>query len=178
MIAGSLIREEARPMSPAFRMALRAVRTKGDVRRGKTVRSIPRRVGLGVVNKTATVVVVDDDRSVLGALARLIRALGFQVQTFDRPTEVLAGSIPSTNACLVVDVNLPEMNGLELCEALAKSGRRLPAILITGRDDARTRRLVEGARAVEVLYKPIDEEPLLDAIARALTLSRPDPHGD
>jgi FixJ family two-component response regulator len=120
----------------------------------------------------ATVLVVDDDPSVLRSLKRLISASGFAVQTFDCPAELLASETPRCNACLVVDIDMPEMNGIEMCEALKGSGRRLPAILITGRTDTRTRLLAEKSDAVAVLFKPFDEAPLLDAIARALALSR------
>ncbi len=115
-----------------------------------------------------TVLVVDDDVSVLKALARLIRSAGYDVRTFSRPSALLADDLPTANACLVVDVNLPEMNGSELCEALACSGRGLPVIFITGRSDAATRTLTERVSAVAVLSKPFDEALLLPAISRAL----------
>jgi two-component system response regulator FixJ len=121
---------------------------------------------------TATVLVVDDDRSVLPALARLIRAAGFKVRSFDRPSALLASAIPRTDACMLVDIHLPEMNGIELCEVLAQSGRGLPAIIITGRNDAETRRLIAQAHPVAALFKPIDERTLLEAVARALALSK------
>ena len=69
--------------------------------------------------EAATVVVVDDDPSVLRALSRLIQAAGFRVLTFDRPSALLASALPRVNACMVVDINLPEMAGSELCSALA-----------------------------------------------------------
>jgi FixJ family two-component response regulator len=119
----------------------------------------------------ATVLVVDDDPSVLSALARLIQAAGFNVMTFDRPSALLASAIPRDNACMVVDINLPEMSGSELCRALAASERGLPAVLITGRNDFATQRLIEEAHAVAALFKPVDERILFDAIARALALS-------
>ncbi len=124
------------------------------------------------IEKEATVLVVDDDPSVLPALARLIRAAGFRVRTFDRPSSLLASEMPKANACMLVDVHLPEMNGVELCEALAESGRGLPAILITGRTDAETRRLLERAHPIAALFKPVDERLLLEAVARALALSK------
>jgi FixJ family two-component response regulator len=119
----------------------------------------------------ATVLVVDDDPSVLSALARLIQAAGFRVLTFDRPSALLASTIPTDDACMVVDINLPEMNGDALCSALKASGRGLPAVLITGRNDFATQRLIEGADAVAALFKPVDERALFDAIARALAPS-------
>ncbi len=75
---------------------------------------------------------------------------------------------------MVVDINLPEMNGGELCSALTASGRGLPAVLITGRNDFATQRLIEEAHAVAALFKPIDERVLFDAIAQALALSGTD----
>jgi len=108
---------------------------------------------------------------VLRALTRLLTAAGFKVLPFDRPSALLANPVPATNACMLVDVNLPEMNGSELCSAMAESGRALPAVLITGRDDSATLRLIAEANAVEALFKPVDERALLDAITRALTHS-------
>jgi CheY-like chemotaxis protein len=118
--------------------------------------------------KVATVVVVDDDPSVLRALSRLIQTAGFRVLAFDRPSALIASEIPKADACLIVDLNLPEMNGSELCSALTASGRGLPAILITGRDDSATQRLIKGTHPLAVLLKPVDERALFDAITRAL----------
>jgi FixJ family two-component response regulator len=115
-----------------------------------------------------TVFVVDDDVSALSAIARLIRSAGFKVKAFGHPKALLSEELPTRNACLVVDICLPEMNGVELCHALAATGRAIPTILITGRNDEATHRLAEGSGAVEVLFKPIDEVPLLDAISRCL----------
>jgi len=120
----------------------------------------------------ATVLVVDDDPSVLQALARLMRADGFRVRTFDRPGALLASEMPTTNACMLVDVHLPEMNGFQLCKALAETGRGLPAIMITGRDDAETRRMIEREHPVAALFKPIEENALLEAVAHGLALSK------
>jgi len=84
---------------------------------------------------------------------------------------LLASETPRTNACLVVDIDMPEMNGIEMCEVLKGSGRGLPTILITGKTDGRTRSLAAQSDAVAVLFKPFEEEPLLDAIARAIAPS-------
>lgn len=124
-----------------------------------------------VVRKRATVLVVDDDQSILKALARLLRSAGFNVQTFERPSLLLAGKLPTLNACLIVDINLPEMNGVELCRELVQAGCRLPMILITGRNPEAIDRLVKEGEVLALLYKPLDEEPLLEAIGRAITLS-------
>ncbi len=119
----------------------------------------------------ATVLVVDDDPSILRSLKRLLSASGFEVKTFGRASELLTSETPRSNTCKVVDIDMPEMNGIEMCEVLKGSGRGLPAILITGRTDTRTRSLAAQADAVAVLFKPFDEEPLLEAIACALALS-------
>jgi FixJ family two-component response regulator len=120
----------------------------------------------------STVIVVDDDPSILGALARLLRTAGYRARSFSRAESLLVSRIPRRNACVVADINLPGMNGVELCDALARSGAALPYILITGRDDAATRRIIEKAHPLAVLNKPIDEAPLLKAIARAVALSQ------
>jgi FixJ family two-component response regulator len=125
------------------------------------------------LNKTThggrpTVIVIDDDVSVLKALARLIRSAGYEVRTFSQPCALLAEELPTANACMVVDVHLPEMNGAELCETLARSGRSLPVIFITGRSDSVTQGLTERVSAVAVLFKPFNESLLLPAISRAL----------
>src|SRR5258708_2373860 len=122
----------------------------------------------------ATVLVVDDDPSVLRSLNRLLSASGFHVKTFGKPSELLASETPRTNACMVVDIDLPEMNGIDRCEVLKGSGRGLPTILIPGRTDTRTRMQAAQSDAVAVLFKPFEEEPLLDAIARAVALSTQD----
>jgi FixJ family two-component response regulator len=114
------------------------------------------------------VLVVDDDESALSAIARLIHSAGFKVRAFSHPKALLSEQLPR-NACLIADIYLPEMNGVELCHTLAITGHPLPTILITGRNDEMTRRLVEKSEAITVLFKPIDEVPLLEAISLCLS---------
>jgi FixJ family two-component response regulator len=116
------------------------------------------------------VVVVDDDPSVLRSLKRLLEVAGLRVWTFDHPSALLATDLPSSHVCIVADIGLPEMTGIEMCQALADSGCQVPAILITGRTAAEIRPLLEQCEHVTVLFKPFDEKPLLDAIARVLAL--------
>jgi FixJ family two-component response regulator len=144
----------------------------------KDAGSSARRTRATRAGEAATVIVVDDDPSVLRALARLIGAAGFRVLTFDRPSALLASQMPKSNACMIIDLNLPEMNGSQLCHALAASGRALPAVLITGRNDSTTRRLIADAHPVAALYKPVDERSLFEAIARALALAENEPEND
>jgi FixJ family two-component response regulator len=154
-IVTSLARKEA-----AARPERASKSAKSKVRETKEVGTI----------SPAAVLVVDDDPSVLRSLKRLLSASGFHVTTFGGPSELLASETPRKNACMVVDIDMPEMNGIEMCEMLKGSGRGLPAILITGRTDAKTRTLAAQSDAVAVLFKPFEEEPLLDAIARAIAL--------
>ena len=140
-------------------------------RPSKKAKSRVREANVTATTRAGTVLVVDDDPSVLRSLNRLISASGFAVKVFAKPSELMASEIPTSNACMVVDIDMPEMTGIEMCEVLKGSGRGLPAILITGRTDARTRSQAVEADAVAVLFKPFDKEPLLDAIGRAIALS-------
>lgn len=168
-------------LAPAVRLGLTAV-PGTSILRAAIAADPPRRRARGgagtsvqgryaeSAGEAATIVVVEDDPSVLRALSRLIQAAGFRVMIYDRPSALLASEIPKANACAVIDINLPEMNGSELCRALAASGRGLPAVLMTGRSDLATQRLIDRAHPVAALFKPFDERTLFDAIAKALAL--------
>lgn len=155
----SLVRKNATRQSRLSRE-----KTKSKVRKPKAIGS----------PNPATVLIVEDDPSVLRALSRLVSASGFDVKTFDTPSELLVSQIPKENACMVVDIGLPEMTGIEMCDILKASGRCLPIILITGRTDVSNCSLAARSNAVAVLFKPFDEQPLLDAIGRAIALSTGD----
>ena len=118
--------------------------------------------------KPIIIIVIDDDPSILRALRRLVSGAGFEVWTFDRPSALLKSDLPKTGACLIVDIDLPEMNGVELCATLAASGCRLPVILITAHTDDETRRLADGAHPVALLIKPFGRDLLVNSIQRAL----------
>ena len=125
-----------------------------------------------LVTKKPIIIVIDDDPSILRALRRLVSGAGFDVRTFDRPSALLRSDLPKSEACLVVDIDLPEMNGVELCETLAASGCRLPVILITAHTDEETRRLADGACPVALLIKPFGREILVNSIESALLAGR------
>jgi FixJ family two-component response regulator len=114
-----------------------------------------------------TVVVIDDDSSLLRALRRLLLAVDLNVLVFDSAEAFLAGQIPVGKVCLLLDIYLPGMSGIDLCKMLAESGRSLPTILMSARDDDITRRSAREAGVVGTLYKPFDENVLLHTIARA-----------
>jgi FixJ family two-component response regulator len=114
------------------------------------------------------VIVIDDDPSILRALRRLVSGAGFDVQTFERPSTLLKSALPNAQACLVVDIDLPEMNGVELCRMLAASGCTLPVILITAQTDEETRRLADEVHPVALLIKPFGRSLLINSIRSAL----------
>ena len=114
------------------------------------------------------VILVEDDPSVLRALRRLLVVSGFKVSTFVRPSSLLAVSVPDPDVCLIFDVHLPEMTGVELYQALAASGCRSPLILITGWVDNATREMAKRLNAAAVLTKPFSRASLVAAIHRGL----------
>lgn len=117
---------------------------------------------------TATVIVVDDDASIRRALRRQLQILGFNVLDFQSAEEFLTSEIPTDDACLLLDVYMPGMSGIELCRSMAASGRHLPTILISGRDDEQTKKMMRGAKPIASLLKPFDEISLIRAIRKAL----------
>jgi FixJ family two-component response regulator len=119
-----------------------------------------------------TVFLVDDDSSILRALERLLRAAGFNVAPFISPQEFLDQQNADATGCIVLDVAMPGLSGLELGEALARAGNRLPIIFLTGHDDIPTRVRAMQAGAVDFLCKPCPEDELLAAIKRALVRDR------
>lgn len=120
------------------------------------------------IAKKPIVIVIDDDPSMLRALRRFVSGAGFEVRTFDRPSTILKSDLPKAGGCLVVDIDLPEMNGVELCATLAASGCRLPVILITAHTDDETRRMADDAHPVALLIKPFRRELLMRSIQNAL----------
>lgn len=125
-----------------------------------------------MTNNRPIVIVIDDDPSILRALRRLISGAGFDVRTFDRPSALLQRDLPTAEACLIVDIDLPEMNGVELCAALAASGSRLPVILITAHTDEQTRALARRAHPITLLVKPFARSLLMNSIETALHRGR------
>jgi len=112
--------------------------------------------------------IVDDDDSLRNSLNNLIRSVGFAVQGFSSAEAFLNSNHLDDTACLILDVRMPGMSGLELQRQLMAADCQIPIVFITshGDDDARSRALAAGA--VEFLYKPFREEALLNAIHTAL----------
>jgi len=122
---------------------------------------------------TADVVyVVDDDESVRRSLARLMRSAGLAAETFPSAQAFLDRQLPDRTACLVLDVRLPGLSGLDLQGALSETERSVPIIFITGHGSVPMSVQAMKRGAVDFLQKPFDEDDLLAAIGRALATYR------
>jgi FixJ family two-component response regulator len=121
--------------------------------------------------KPATVILVDDDSLLRQALSRLLQEYGLNVISFARPSEVLSTPLPTTNSVLILDIHLPEMTGVALHKKLAAMNTRIPTILITGHRGEMANVYREGIGVVAILFKPIEEKELLEAIGQALERS-------
>jgi FixJ family two-component response regulator len=115
--------------------------------------------------------IVDDDDSLRNSLDNLIRSVGFRTQGFPSAEAFLSSNQARDTACLILDVRMPGMSGLELQRRMLESNWCIPIIFITSHadDDARTRAIEAGA--VDFLYKPFREENLLKAVDAALNHS-------
>jgi len=120
----------------------------------------------------AIVFVVDDDESVRESLGGLIRSAGMRVETFASARQFLAGPRADAPSCLVLDVHLPGLSGLDLQKRMAEGDIEIPIIFITGRGDIPTTVRAMKAGAVEFLTKPFHDHDLLDAIGQAIERDR------
>ena len=120
----------------------------------------------------AIVFVVDDDAAVREALGGLIRSAGLKVETFASAQEFLARAPADVSSCLVLDVRLPGLSGLDLQSRMAEINREIPIVFITGHGDIPTSVRAMKAGAVEFLTKPFGDRELLDAIAQAIERHR------
>ena len=119
--------------------------------------------------KKSLVSVVEDDRFFRESMGRLLRSLGHTVEVFPSAADFLASPYLGETACLVADVNMPEMTGIELYRRLADVGRAIPTILITAypNDADRSRALTDGV--ICYLRKPVDEQHLVRCLRAAIT---------
>ena len=124
------------------------------------------------MSKNPLIAVVDDDASMRGALRNLLRSVGFRAAAFASAEDFWhAGPLQAT-ACLIVDVRMPRMSGLELQQHLATIQCPVPLIFITAHGDEEARARALRAGAVDFLYKPFSDAVLLGAIQSALQTSR------
>jgi FixJ family two-component response regulator len=120
----------------------------------------------------ATVFVVDDDGPMRVALMNLIRSVGLRVELFASAQEFLRSKLPDVPSCLILDVRLPGLSGLDLQRRTIESGMEIPIIFLTGYGDIPMTVRAMKAGAVEFLTKPFRDQDLLDAIQQALERDR------
>ena len=121
---------------------------------------------------TGTVFIVDDDAAVRDSLAALLEAEGFAVEAFASAKAFLAGFAPKEACCVVADIRMPDMDGLELQEEIIRRGWGLPVIIVTGHGDVPLAVRAMKAGAVDFIEKPFDDEVLRASIGRGLAQSR------
>jgi FixJ family two-component response regulator len=116
---------------------------------------------------TAQIAIVDDDASVRKALMRLLQASSYRVETFGSASEFLASLNQRTPDCLIVDLQMPSMNGLELQISLTRAGIVIPTIVITAHDEPGSRERCSAAGAAAYLLKPVRKKELIATIKAA-----------
>jgi|SRR5215470_189826 len=121
---------------------------------------------------TPWIAIVDDDSSVLKALSRLLRAHAYYVKPFESGHGFLAALSADLPECLIVDWQMPEMNGLELLERLRRRGIQVPTIIISAHGDTTARQRCISAGALAFFPKPLQDTELLAAIADARKIAR------
>jgi two-component system response regulator FixJ len=121
-----------------------------------------------MTDRQPTICVVDDEADVRSALRLLIRSMGYAVETFATPSEFLASWREDRPGCLVLDVRMPGMTGLQLQQELSRRGLRVPIVFISGHGDIPMAVRAVQAGAVDFLEKPFTDQALLDCIGRAL----------
>jgi len=129
---------------------------------------------LGADMKRPVVFVVDDDESVCKALKRLIKSVGIKARTLSSAEEFLNQGCQNVQGCLILDVRMPGISGLELQEKLVGSGSIMPIIFVSAHEDTKAREQAMKAGAVAFLQKPFEDQKLLNAVYSALKESQND----
>jgi FixJ family two-component response regulator len=133
--------------------------------------SLPQRSGVGgrVPRAKPLISIIDDDELTREAVGSLIKSLGFRVQVFASAEEFLSSRHVRRTSCLIADVQMPKMTGLELHHQLSASAKPIPTILITAYTDDNVRQRALAAGVTGYLYKPFKEDDLLACLSSALT---------
>ncbi len=118
------------------------------------------------------VFVIDDDASMREALRGLFRSVGLQVEVFGSAPEFLQSKLPDVTSCLLLDIRLPRLSGLDFQAELIKAGIQIPIIFMTGHGDIPMSVKAMKAGAVDFLIKPFRDQDMLDAVARAIEHDR------
>ena len=127
-----------------------------------------------MIAKTPTelVFVIDDDASMREAISRLLHAIGLTIRTFGSAREFLGTRLPDIPACVVLDVRLPDLSGLDLQREMVERGIHVPVIFITGHGDIQMSVQAMKAGAVEFLTKPFRDQELIDAVRSGIHRDR------
>ena len=125
-----------------------------------------------MADSAALVFIVDDEPSVREALRRLLSSAGFAVETYGSALEFLDRALPDAPSCLVLDVNLPGLSGLDLQKRMAEINLRIPIVFMTGRGDIPTSVRAMKAGALDFLSKPFTDQEVLGAVEQALQHDR------
>ena len=128
------------------------------------------------LTKTGTIAIVDDDEALREALGSVMKAAGFSSRTFASAEEFLACDDCEETACLILDVRLPGMSGIELQRRLADAHGRLPIIFVTAHGDTALRESLMRAGAAAFFYKPVRSDALLKEIHAALKRKKDNTH--
>jgi FixJ family two-component response regulator len=124
-----------------------------------------------MLGQNQSIVVVEDDAGMKRAIERLLRAAGFQPVSFVSAEELLQTEAADSAACLVLDIHLPGLSGLELARLLIGSGRAKPIIFITGQDEPSLRDEALRLGCIDYFRKPFDGSALLETIRAAVTIN-------
>lgn len=119
-----------------------------------------------------TVIVVDDDESIRIAMSSLFRSVGLRTELFERPSDLIEAKLPDAPTCLVLDVRLPGVSGLDFQSQLASAGFQAPVIFITGYGDIPMSVRAMKAGAIDFLTKPFRDQDMLDAVSTAIERDR------
>src|SRR6266850_3303598 len=124
------------------------------------------RRGQPSADEAPLVAIVDDDASVRRSTRRLVRSFGYRAEAFGSGNEFLSSACAAQTACLVLDVRMPGMDGLEVQRRLAERGLRIPIVFLTGRASDDEERRARSAGAVEFLRKPVGKATLLQVLQK------------
>src|SRR5262245_4593487 len=125
-----------------------------------------------MANRSARIAIVDDDASVRKALGRLLAAAAFEIQTYGSARDFLASLKTSKPDCLVADLHMPDLTGFDLQRHLARTGIRIPTIVITAYNEPGLRERCQAAGAAAFLLKPLDGSTLIGVINAATSRQR------